>query len=158
MNRVVLVGRLTKDPELRYTNTNIPVVQFTLAVSRSYVSKNGEREADFINCVVWRQQAENLARFMRKGSLIGVDGQLQSRSFDDANGVRRYVTEVVCESIHFLEPKSATRINDFSSYPMNQDYRPFESQTPKKSSPEEYKDPFENIGTDFDISNDDLPF
>lgn len=158
MNKVVLVGRLTRDPELKYTNNNTAVCQFTIAVNRTYVGKNGEREADFINCVVWRQQAENLARYMRKGSLIGVDGQIQTRSYDDANGVRRFVTEVLCDSIHFLESKSARENTDFGSYQMNQDYSPFESQQQRKSSPEEYKNPFEDIQSDFDISNDDLPF
>jgi len=159
MNKVVLVGRLTRDPELRYTANNIPVVQFTIAVNRTYTSKTGERQADFINCVVWRQQAENFARYMRKESLIDIDGQIQTRNYDDANGVRRFVTEVLCESIHFLEPKSASRDNaGFGDFAMNQDTNQFESQMPRQSSPEEHKNPFEDIKSDFDISNDDLPF
>ena len=78
INRVVLVGRLTKDPELRYTSSNIPVSKFTLAVNRTFAGPSGEREADFIQCVVWRKQAENLAKFVRKGSLIGVEGRIQT--------------------------------------------------------------------------------
>ena len=109
MNRVILVGRLTKDPEIRYTNSNIPVAQFTLAVNRRFAGQNGERQADFINCVVWRQQAENLGKFIKKGGLIGVEGQIQTRTYDEPNGQRRYITEVVCDQISFLEPKGTSR-------------------------------------------------
>ncbi|HHX80977.1 MAG TPA: single-stranded DNA-binding protein [Acholeplasmataceae bacterium] len=153
MNRVILVGRLTKDPELRHTNNDIPVAQFTVAVNRPYQGRSGERQADFINCVAWRNQAENLARYMRKGSLIGVEGSIQSRSYDDANGMRRYVTEVVCDSIHFLEPKSARQ--DYNTYP---DFNQYDAPSYNQKPQEEHKDPFENISTQFDVSNDDLPF
>ncbi|HEY8395849.1 MAG TPA: single-stranded DNA-binding protein [Bacilli bacterium] len=155
MNRVILVGRLTKDPELRHTNNDIPVVQFTVAVNRPFQSRSGERQADFINCVAWRQQAENLARFMRKGSLIGVEGSLQTRSYDDPNGVRRFITEVICDSVHFLEPKSARQ--DYGSFPDINQYD-IPSYNNKEKPREENKDPFEKIDSQFDISNDDLPF
>ena len=112
MNRVVLVGRITKDPEIRYTRDNIPVVQFTLAVNRQFSGQDGEKKADFINCVVFRQQAENLAKFIRKGGQLGVDGRIQVRSYQDNGGVTRYVTEVVCDQIQFLEPKGS-RENSF---------------------------------------------
>ena len=155
MNKVVLVGRITKDPELKYTNNNIPVVQFTIAVNRTYQSKTGEKQADFINCVVWRQQAENFAKYMRKGSLIGIDGQIQTRNYDDPNGVRRYVTEIMCDAIHFLESKSSGRSDNFGDYSdMNQQYNP----KPVQKAPEQQKNPFEDLTSDFDISNDDLPF
>ena len=155
MNKVVLVGRITKDPELKYTTNNIPVAQFTIAVNRTYQSKSGEKQADFINCVVWRQQAENFAKYMRKGSLIGIDGQIQTRNYDDANGVRRYVTEVICDSIHFLEPKSSGRSDGFSDY---QDMNQYEAPKQNQKAPEQQKNPFEDMSSDFDISNDDLPF
>lgn len=155
MNKVVLVGRITKDPELKYTSNNIPVARFTIAVNRTYQSKTGEKQADFINCIVWRQQAENFAKYMRKGSLIGIDGQIQTSSFDDANGVRRFVTEVLCDSIHFLEPKSSGRGDNFGDY---SDMNQFERSKPNTSSPEKQKNPFEDMTSDFDISNDDLPF
>lgn len=155
MNKVVLVGRITKDPELKYTSNNIPVARFTIAVNRTYQSKTGEKQADFINCIVWRQQAENFAKYMRKGSLIGIDGQIQTSSFDDANGVRRFVTEVLCDSIHFLEPKSSSRGDNFGDY---SDMNQFERSKPNTSSPEKQKNPFEDMTSDFDISNDDLPF
>lgn len=105
LNRVVLVGRLTKDPDLRYSANGTPVATFTLAVNRAFTNQSGEREADFINCVIWRKQAENVANFLKKGSLAGVDGRLQSRSYEDQSGKRVYVTEVVGESVQFLEPK-----------------------------------------------------
>lgn len=106
INRVILVGRLTKAPELRYTPSGVAVATFTLAVNRTFTNQQGEKEADFINCVVWRQQAENTANFLRKGSMAGVDGRLQSRSYEDQQtGKRVFVTEVVAESVQFLDKK-----------------------------------------------------
>ena len=92
MNKVILTGRLTKDPELKKTSSGISYVQFNLAVNRNYVSKSGERQADFINCVVWRVQADNLAKYIKKGGLIGVEGEIQTRTYDDQNGIRKYIT------------------------------------------------------------------
>jgi single-strand DNA-binding protein len=105
MNRVILVGRLTKDPELRYTPSGAAVATFTLAVNRTFTNQQGEREADFLNIVVWKRAAENAANFLKKGSLAGVDGRLQSRSYEGQDGRRVFVTEVVAESVQFLEPK-----------------------------------------------------
>ena len=105
INRVVFVGRLTKDPVLKYTPSGAAVATFTLAVNRTFANQQGEREADFINCVVWRKTAENTVNFVSKGSLIGVEGRLQTRHYDDNNGKRVYVTEVIAESVTFLEPK-----------------------------------------------------
>jgi len=105
MNRVVLVGRITKDPELKTVNSGISVVNFTLAVNRPFSDQQGERNADFINCVVWRKQAENLAKYVRKGALIGIEGRIQTRSYE-VEGSTRYATDIVCDSIQFLESKS----------------------------------------------------
>lgn len=105
INRVVLVGRITKDPELKVTSSNIPVVSFTIAVNRSFTDQSGERQADFINCVVWRKQAENLARYIKKGGLLGIEGRIQTRNYETEQGMR-YVTEVLCESIQFLESRN----------------------------------------------------
>ena len=102
INNVVLVGRLTKDPELKVTQSNTPFVNFTVAVNRTFTDQTGERQADFINCIVWRKQAENLARYMRQGSLVGIKGRIKTRTFDSEQGTR-YITEVVCDSIQFLE-------------------------------------------------------
>lgn len=105
INNVVLVGRLVRDPELRYTQSNQAVATFSLAVNRNFKSQNGEREADFINCVIWRQQAENLANWAEKGALIGITGRIQTRSYENQQGQRVYVTEVVADSFQLLESR-----------------------------------------------------
>ena len=105
INRVVLVGRLTKDPELRYTPSGVPMARFTVAVNRPFSNQQGEKEADFIGCIAWRKQAENLANFMKKGSLIGVEGRIQTGSFEGQDGKRVYTTDVVADSVQFLEPR-----------------------------------------------------
>ncbi len=107
INRVILVGRITKDPEKKETQSNIAVVSFTLAVNRQFTDSSGERQADFIQCVVWRKQAENLARFVKKGALLGIEGRIQTRTYE-VEGVTRYVTEVVCDSVQFLESKGSS--------------------------------------------------
>src|SRR5690554_1112941 len=107
LNRVVLVGRLTKDPDLRYTANGTAVANFTVAVNRPFSNQQGDREADFINCVIWRKPAENLANYMGKGSLIDVDGRIQTRSYDGQDGKRVYVTEVVADSVQFLESRNS---------------------------------------------------
>lgn len=107
INRVVVVGRLTKDPELRYTPSGLPMARFTVAVNRTFSNQQGEKEADFISCVAWRKQAENLANFMRKGSLIGVEGRIQTGSYEGQDGKRVYTTDVVADAVQFLEPRSA---------------------------------------------------
>jgi single-strand DNA-binding protein len=143
INRVVLVGRLTKDPELSYTPNGIAVAKFTIAVNRPFTNQQGEREADFINVVVWRKQAENVANFLKKGSLAGVDGRLQTRSYDNNEGKRVYVTEVMAESVQFLEPKNS-----------NQGNRSNQQSNSNSNDP----DPFANAGQPVDVSDDDLPF
>lgn len=166
MNRVVLVGRLTKDPELRYTPSGVAVATFTLAVNRTFTNQQGEREADFINCVVWRKPAENVANFLKKGSLAGVDGRLQTRNYEGQDGKRVYVTEVVAESVQFLEPRNATPNNnrggnnDFygggqgNQNPFNQN----QNQQRNQGYTRVDEDPFSNDGQPIDISDDDLPF
>lgn len=105
LNRVILIGRLTKDPELRYTPNGVAVASFTLAVNRTRTNQQGEREADFIPIVVWQKQAENCANYLGKGSMVAVDGRLQVRTYDTKEGQRRWVTEVVAESVRFLDKK-----------------------------------------------------
>ena len=149
MNKVILIGRLTKDPELRKTPTDVSVVQFTIAVNRAF-QQNGERQADFINCIAWRAQAENLARYIKKGGQIAVEGSIQTRSFDDANGVRKYITEVVCSQITFLESKkSDSGYNDLSQ---------LEVPPMRENNSFSQESPFGDIKSNFDISSDDLPF
>jgi len=107
LNRVVLIGRLTKDPELRYTTTGKAVTGFTIAVDRTFKNQQGEREADFIPIVVWGPQAENCANYLSKGKLAAVDGRLQVRSYDGQDGQKRWVTEVIAENVRFLSPKES---------------------------------------------------
>lgn len=161
LNRVVLVGRLTRDPELRYTPNGVAVANFTLAVNRTFSNRQGEREADFINCVVWQKQAENVANYLKKGSLAGVDGRIQTRSYDNNEGRRVYVTEVVAESVQFLEPKGANQGQSFDSFGAppptgGNDYGQQRNQQQGGSSFN--NDPFSNDSGSIDISDDDLPF
>lgn len=107
INNVTLVGRLTKDPDLRYTSSGSAVATFTLAVNRNFTNSDGNREADFINCVIWRKPAETMANYARKGTLLGVVGRIQTRSYENQQGQRVYVTEVVCENFQLLEPRQA---------------------------------------------------
>lgn len=134
INRVVLVGRLTKDPEFRTTPSGVNVANFTIAVNRTFTNSQGEREADFINVVVFRKQAENVNNYLSKGSLVGIDGRMQSRSYENKEGQRVFVTEVVADSVQFLEPKNSNKQNN------NQD------------------NGFANANGPIDISDDDLPF
>lgn len=112
MNKVILIGRLVKDPEVKTTQSQIAVCSFTIAVDRRIKSANGERLADFIACVAWRQQAEFLGKYFQKGSRLGIIGNLQSRSYDDTNGKKVYVTEVIVEEIEFVESKRDGQTND----------------------------------------------
>ena len=108
MNKVVLIGRLTRDPELRYTGNNTAVASFSLAVNRNYSNQQGEREADFINIVVWRKQAENVKNYLTQGSQVAIDGRLQTRTYDDQNGQRRYITEVIADNVEFLGSRNSS--------------------------------------------------
>lgn len=139
INNVVLVGRLTKDAELRYTQSNVAVATFTLAVNRTFKSENGEREADFINCVMWRKQAENLANWAKKGALIGVTGRIQTRTYDNQQGQRVYVTEVVSENFQLLESRKDGSQQTVDNH---------DQQAPN----------FARTSNPMDISDDDLPF
>ncbi|WP_431802185.1 single-stranded DNA-binding protein [Halobacillus andaensis] len=156
LNRVVLVGRLTRDPDLRYTPNGVAVANFTLAVNRPFSNNQGDRDADFINCVVWRRAAENLANFMNKGSLVGVDGRLQSRSFDNQEGKRVFVTEVVADSVQFLESKGGSSQGGGGQ----QGFQPNQNQQPNynNNNNNNNEDPFADKGEPIDISDDDLPF
>ena len=148
INRVVLTGRLTRDLELKTTQSGLSVASFTIAVNRQFTDSQGKREADFINCVIWRKAAENLCKFTHKGSLIGVDGRLQTRSYDNNNGQKVFVTEVVVDSFSLLEPKNESQTNNQSSN--NNSY----SNANTATEP----DPFAGNGDTVDISDDDLPF
>lgn len=169
INRVVLVGRLTKDPEYRTTPSGVSVATFTLAVNRTFTNAQGEREADFINCVVFRKQAENVNNYLFKGSLAGVDGRIQSRSYENQEGRRIFVTEVVCDSVQFLEPKNQNKrhgqegnnnnFQNFGGQQSGQNTSSYQSNNNNNSSNNNQSDnPFANANGPIDISDDDLPF
>lgn len=109
INRAILVGRLTKDPEYRENRNGVGVATFTLAINRPFTNAQGEREADFINIVVFKRQAENVSQYLFKGNLAGVDGRIQSRSYENQEGRRVFVTEVITDNVHFLEPKKSNQ-------------------------------------------------
>jgi single-strand DNA-binding protein len=157
INRVVLVGRLTKDPDLRYTPSGAAVARFTLAVNRTFSNASGEKETDFINCTVWRKQAENTANFLKKGSLAGVEGRIQTGSYEGQDGKRVYTTEVVADSVQFLEPKSsgagADRSQGQPSYQQNQSPSPSQQNYTRVD-----EDPFSSGSGPIEVSDDDLPF
>ena len=146
INRVILIGRLTKDPELKYTSSGAAVGSFNLAVNRQFTNANGDREADFINCVIWRKQAENFANFTHKGSLVGIDGRLQTRNYENKQGQRIYVTEVVVDNFSLLEKRASDNSN------ANQ------TQAGSNQTQSKPTDPFAGNRRAIDINDDDLPF
>ena len=168
INRVVLVGRLTKDPELRSTPNGIASCRFTVAVNRTFSGQDGEQKADFISCQAWRKQAENLANFMKKGNLIGLEGRIQTGSYEGQDGKRVYTCDVVADSIQFLEPRNSTGGSQSTSR--------YESSTNTggtnqggsqgnyggNNNQQSYmrgnENPFSNSNGPIGVSEDDLPF
>ena len=140
INRVVLAGRPTRDLELKNTQSGTSVCSFTLAVDRNFKNKNGEREADFISCIAWKKTAEVMSQYVKKGSVVGVDGRIQTRSYDNRDGQRVYVTEVVVENFSFLGGSDKGSQGNQNNQSSNQSNQPFDSN--------------EQI----DITDDDLPF
>ncbi|WEV70875.1 single-stranded DNA-binding protein [Lactobacillus sp. ESL0785] len=176
INRVVLVGRLTRDPELRTTGSGISVATFTLAVDRQYTNAQGERGADFISCVIWRKSAENFCNFTSKGSLVGIDGRIQTRTYDNKDGQRVYVTEVVVDNFALLESRkdresrgqnggyTPNNNGNFNGNFGNQNTTNSQNMGPSNQNMQNNnqssapKDPFAGSGDTIDISDDDLPF
>ena len=159
MNKAILIGRLTRDPELRTTPTGRNVCQFAIAVNRTYTSASGEREADFINCVVWDKQAENLARYQKKGNQIAVDGRIQTRNYDDKDGKKVYVTEILATNISFLDAKGTGNTGNNSLYGIPEPPMQQEEVMPERHETVSIeKDPFEAFGDSIEISDNDLPF
>jgi single-strand DNA-binding protein len=163
LNRVILIGRLTKDPELRYTPAGVAVTQFTLAVDRQFSGSKEEREADFIPIVTWRQLAETCANYLRKGRLAAVEGRIQVRNYENNEGRRVYVTEVIADNVRFLE--SANREGGGQGRDEGAGGTPSASgsgQGGNRSSGSRNSgnnsDPFADDGRPIDISDDDLPF
>ncbi len=161
LNRVVLVGRLTRDPEMRFTQSQRAVCSFNIAVNRNFTSASGEREADFVNIVSWGKTAENVSKYMSKGSLVAIDGRIQTRNYDNDRGERVYVTEVVADSVTFLESKNSQNSrtpSDFSSSSHSAKQHNNQATNNNSQSFDSNKDPFADFGNTVDISDDDLPF
>jgi len=156
MNRAVLVGRLTRDPDLRYTPNGVAVANFTLAVNRPFTNQQGERDADFINCVTWRRQAENLTQYMKKGGQVGVDGRIQTRTYEDQDGKTVYVTEVVADNVHFLESKTESKKQGQTQQQPKQ--QPQNQQQQNQQQQQQQPEYGGGGGEPIDISDDDLPF
>lgn len=156
MNRVCLIGRLTAKPELRTTSNNLSTTRFTLAVNRNFSNAQGEREADFITIVAWRKQAENICQYLDKGSLVSVEGRIQTGSFDDKDGNKRYTTEVIADQVNFLESKgqraqSASNSSNVSG-PSPYDYQ---NTTPVNNVSVD-NDPFADFGDSVSIDDNFL--
>ena len=145
INNVTLIGHLTKDVELKYTPANQAVAQFTLAVNRTFKNANGERESDFINCVIWRKSAENFANFAKKGALIGITGRIQTRNYENQQGQRVYVTEVIAENFQMLESRNQQQ---------GQQQAQLQQATQQQAK---QPDPFAG-GAPTSLNDDDLPF
>lgn len=153
MNRVMLVGRLTIKPELRYTGSNLPYARFSVAVNRTFTNSQGQREADFINVVVWRKQAENVCNFLDKGSLVSVEGRLQTSTYE-VNGEKRYRVEVVADSVQFLESKGARAQQNTNDNVSPYDYQGNNNNSTNDISVED--DPFADFGDSVTIDDDFL--
>lgn len=172
MNKAILIGRLTRDPELRYTSSNRAVCQFTIAIDRPFTNQStGNREADFINIVAWDKTGENVGKYMTKGRLIAVEGRIQTRNYDNNEGRKVYVTEVIANNVQFLESRNATtNSNGFNSMPEPpMEKTPYDFAEPTQETlvsantaptmnVEEEKDPFAAFGEQVEISDNDLPF
>ena len=149
MNKVILIGRLTKDPELRTTPSGVATTSFTVAVDRNFVNQqSGQREADFINCVAWRKQAENISRYCFKGTQVAVEGRIQTRNYDAQDGTKRYVTEVICDNVTFLGSKNSNGNNSSMSSEPSSDIETTDLD----------EDPYANMGDEVALTDDDLPF
>lgn len=164
MNKVILIGRLTRDPELRTIATGNATTSFTIAVNRNFTNQNGEREADFINCVAWRKQAENIAKYCTKGSQIAVEGRIQTRSYDAQDGTKRYVTEVIADNVTFLSsraggsqiPESSSNTSSYTAnnaVPNNNGMVNNDIVTADLDM-----DPYAAMGNEVSLTDDDLPF
>ncbi len=159
MNKVFLIGRLTRDPELRYTGNNTPVATFSLAVNRNFSNQQGEREAYFINIVVWRKQAENVKNYLTQGSQVAIDGRIQTRSYDDNNGQKRYVTEVVADNVEFLGSKNSSNNSNNGAAGNNAEPSPYDfGPAPEPKGTDIESNPFADFGSSIEISDDELPF
>ena len=161
MNKVVLIGRLVRDPELRYTGNNLPVATFSIAVNRNFSNQAGEREADFINIVVWRKQAENCKNYLTQGSQVAIEGRIQTRSYDDQNGQKRYITEVIADNVEFLGSRNSSTNSNNMSAPASKsaELTPYDfGGAPEPKGTDIDSNPYADFGASIEISDDELPF
>lgn len=164
INRVILVGRITKDPEIRYTPNGVSSVSFTIACDRPFVGQNGERGADFISCVAWRQTADFISRYIKKGHMMSVEGRIQTRQYQDQQGQTRYVTEVLVEQAASLQPRDPNQPQaqtqaqvgnqNYNQQGYNQQYQ----QPVYQQARQNYQQPAQDQALDMNVADDDLPF
>ena len=163
MNKVILIGRLTRDPELRTIASGNATTSFTVAVNRNITNQNGEREADFINCVAWRKQAENVAKYCTKGSQVAVEGRIQTRNYDAQDGTKRYVTEVIADNVTFLSSRAGgsqipESSSNTSSYTANNAVPNNGMANNDIVTADLDMDPYAAMGNEVSLTDDDLPF
>ena len=161
MNKAFLIGRLTRDPELRYSSSNAAIASFSIAIDRPYTSNDGQRQTDFINIVAFQKQAENIKKYIGKGSLVAVDGRIQTRNYDDKDGKRVYVTEVVADRVQFLDSRNSGGSANAISTPSTLDVSPADFQTEENNETKETNvsdDVFADFGSSIEISDDDIAF
>ena len=155
MNKAFLIGRLTRDPELRYSSSNAAIVNFSIAIDRQYTNTQGQRETDFINIVAFQKQAENIKKYVSKGSLVAVDGRIQTRNYEDKDGKRVYVTEVVADRVQFLDSRNAG--NNVVSVSNDITPQDFQNNSPIAET-NVSDDVFADFGSSIEISDDDIAF
>ncbi len=159
MNKAFLIGRLTRDPELRYSSSNAAIVNFTVAIDRQYTNAQGQRDTDFINIVAFQKQAENIKKYVFKGSLVAVDGRIQTRNYEDKDGKRVYVTEVVADRVQFLDSKGSTSNADNTQTDSSSDVSPADFQNDDALKETNVSDDvFADFGNSIEISDDDIAF
>lgn len=154
MNQVILIGRLTRDPELRYVKNEVPVVSFTVAVDRPYEYSGTEKKADFINVVVWRRQAEAIKKYLGKGSQVAIDGMIQTRNYENKEGVRVYVTEVVANNVKFLDSRRAGTEGE----PFKKTVTPQDFNEPEANTTDINAEPYADFGDSVELTEDDIAF
>lgn len=157
MNKAFLIGRLTRDPELRYSSSNAAIVNFSIAIDRQYTNAQGQRETDFINIVAFQKQAENIKKYVFKGSLVAVDGRIQTRNYEDKDGKRVYVTEVVADRVQFLDSKNSNNTSMVNDNEPDVSPADFQNNDDLKET-NVSDDVFADFGSSIEISDDDIAF
>lgn len=163
MNKVILIGRLARDPELRTTGSGISMTRFTIAVSRPVNQAGGQPQTDFVGCIAWRRQAENIAKYCSKGSQVAVEGRIQTGSYDGTDGQKHYTTDIIADNVTFLGSRSSSLNDSTSSYPSlsevsQSDPMPSYNDPQTIPSTDISMDPFKDFGEEISLSDDDLPF